>query len=195
MDIQVMEKGSTLNLDIASKKSDNEPKTFYFGAGWDNPNGPVDLDIVCVLLRNGKLASQDDLVYFRHRNVPGVQLSEDNTTGEGEGDDESIVVNTANLPEDVTAVAIGLAAYSSVDFSNAPNPHFRACDGDNETSEQIADVKAGAGNSGDTVLDAFRLERTSEGWVLRNVGEFHAKGNGTGAIRGFAELFAESKAA
>ena len=190
MELQIVEKGSSLNLDIASK-SDEAGKRFYFGAGWDNPNGPVDLDIVAVALKDGKLADGSGLVYFGNRSIPGIELSEDNTTGEGEGDDESIVINTGDLPADVDSVVIGLAAYSTgADMHNAPNPHFRACDGAEESSEQIADIPAGAGVTGDTVLVAFKLDRTDAGWVMQNVGEFHQKGNGQDAIKGFAELHA-----
>ncbi len=188
MDINIVEKGSSINLDIASKNQSSN-KQFYFGAGWDNPNGPVDLDIVCVLLTNGKLNQQKDLIYFGNRTAPGVQLSEDNTTGEGEGDDESIVISTSKLNDSINSIVIGLAAYAGADFSNAPNPHFRACDGSLEDSEQIADIKAGASVSGDTVLVAFKLEKTTNGWVLTNVGDFYNKGSHKAAIEGFARLY------
>ncbi len=190
MDIQVIEKGATLNLDIASKNQEGDKKKFYFGAGWDNPNGPVDLDIVAVALNDGKLKNQANLIYFGNRNAPGIALSKDNTTGEGEGDDESIVIDTSKLEDDVSSIVIGLAAYSGADLNSAPNPHFRACDGDKEESEQIADVKAGAGAVGDTVLEAFRLDKTSDGWNMTNIGNFHNKGAGQAAIKGFANLYA-----
>lgn len=190
MDIQVIEKGATLNLDIASKNQEGDGKKFYFGAGWDNPNGPVDLDIVCVALNDGKLTSQSNLIYFGNKTAPGIQLSEDNTTGEGDGDDESIVIDTGSLEAGISTLVIGLAAYAGADLHSAPNPHFRACDGDNETSEQIADVPAGAGTTGDTVLVAFKLDKTDAGWVMSNVGDFHAKGAGKDAIKGFADLYA-----
>lgn len=189
MELKIVEKGASLNLDIASKNPTESPKTFYFGAGWDNPNGPVDLDIVCVALKDGRLQSQEDLIYFSNRSRPGISLSEDNTTGEGDGDDESIVINTSELSDGIDGLVIGLAAYAGADFSNAPNPHFRACDGATEQSEQIADVTAGAGNGGDTVLVAFRLSKEADGWTLTNVGEFFAKGIGRDAIKGFAELY------
>lgn len=188
MEITVVEKGASLNLDIASKQPAG-PHNFYFGAGWDNPNGPVDLDIVCCLLRGGKLTQQSDLVYYGNRTAPGVQLSEDNQTGDGDGDDEDIVIMTGDVPADVDSIAIGLAAYAGADLSNAPNPHFRACDGTEESSEQIADVKAGDGAAGDTVLHAFTLTRAADGWTLTNVGDFHAKGSGSECINGFAGLF------
>lgn len=186
MEISVIEKGQTFDIEVQSKAKEK----FYFGAGWDNPNGPVDLDIVACLLSGGKLTNQENLVYFGRKFRPGVQLSEDNTTGDGEGDDENIVIDIREIEEGIDSVVIGLAAYAGADFSNAPNPHFRACDGAEETSPQMADVPVkGAGTEGDTVLVAFRLDKGENGWTLTNVGEFHKCGKGGEAIQGFAKLF------
>ena len=187
MDIQVLEKGQTFELDVASKQTG--PKSFYFGAGWDNPQGPVDLDIVCVKLRDGKLTKNEDLIYFSNRSQNGVELSEDNRTGDGDGDDENIVISTDALESDVDSVIVGLVAYQGADFSNVSNPHFRVCDGHEETSPQIADVKVGGGVVGDTVLVAFILRRSPSGWALEDIAEFYNKGSGTDAIKGFAGFY------
>lgn len=188
-ELKVLAKGEALVLDVESKQAAGSQQ-FYFGAGWDNPDGPVDLDIVAVALDGGVLGKQTDLVYFGNMTgSPGIVLSEDNTTGEGDGDDESIVVNTADVPSNISTIVVGLAAYSKTDFSKAPNPHFRACDGSEESSPQIAEVPAGAGSAGQTVLEAFRLNRTGSGWSLENTGVFHACGNGSAAIQGFGNLF------
>ena len=187
MDLQIIEKGATFDLDIVSKQVG--PHKYYFGAGWDNPNGPVDLDIVCAMLIDGKLQSKDNFVYFGNRSAPGVQLSEDNTTGEGEGDDEDIVINTFELPSQINSVVIGLAAYAGADLHSAPNTHFRVCDGCEESSPQIADVKMAAANPKDTVLVACVLTKGANGWSLENKSQFHQLGQGSAAIQGFGSLY------
>ena len=186
--LEIIEKGTTFELSVKSKQEG--PKVFYFGAGWDNPNGPVDLDIVCALLVDGKLTTNSNFVYFGNRSAPGVDLSEDNQTGDGDGDDEDIVIDTSKLNDDIDKIVIGLAAYAGADLHSAPNPHFRVCDGDNENSEQIGDVVFGSDTApGDTVLVAFTLMKTSSGWALENNAEFHQTGQGTEAIHGFGSLF------
>ena len=186
MEITVIEKGATFDIEIQSKAK----SAFYFGAGWDNPNGPVDLDIVCVRLTGGKLASQSDLVYFGRRNASGIALSEDNQTGEDEGDDESVVIDTRELGDGIDSVVVGLAAYAGADLSTAPNPHFRVCDGDKENSVQFGDVSvSGGAKAGDTVLVAFKLAKGDNGWTLENIGEFHKCGAGGDSIKGFAALY------
>ncbi len=184
MEIAIVEKGATFDLEIASKGKAH----YYVGAGWDNPNGPVDLDLVCCLLVGGVLTKQENLVYFGNRFRPGVKLSEDNTTGEGEGDDESLVIDTRELDEEVDGIVIGLACYSAgADLKNAPNPHFRVCDGDNEAAEQMADVKVTDGaEAGDTVLQAVRLNKGENGWTLENIASYAKCGNGGDSIKGFA---------
>ena len=186
--LNIIEKGQTFDLTIASKQTTSGQ--FYFGAGWDNPNGPVDLDIVAAVLVGGKLVKASDFVYFGNRTAPGVQLSEDNQTGEGDGDDEDIVIDTMLLPADCDKVVIGLFAYAGADLSNAPNTHFRVCDGTEETSEQIGDVTINADAvAGDTAVIAFELIRTATGWVLENKSTFQQLGAGSGGIQKFGAQF------
>ena len=100
MELQIIEKGQSFDLTVMSKRA--APDKFYFGAGWDTKDGKaVDLDIVAVVLRGGKLTQQSDFIYFGNKQTTGVQLSEDNTTGEGDGDDEDIVIDTSALDADV----------------------------------------------------------------------------------------------
>lgn len=188
MDLVIVGKGGVFDLEIATKQEG--AKQYYFGAGWDNPNGPVDLDIVAAVCHEGGLmASGSDFIYFGNQSTAGVKLSDDNTTGEGEGDDEDIVISVDELPASVTSVVVGLAAYAGADLHNAPNTHFRVCDGNEESAPQMADVKLDGAAANDTVLVAFRLDRTDAGWKLTNVDEFHAMGQATAAIQGFAGLF------
>ncbi len=190
LDVKIIEKGAKFDLTVQSKQA--SPTKFYFGAGWDNPNGPVDLDIVAAILVNGKLTKRDDMVFFGNREVPrssGVFLSKDNTTGEGDGDDEHIIVDTSLLPPNVDSLIIGLAAYDgTADLVGAPNAHFRVCDGDNEQAEQIGEVKLAGASAADTVVTAFKLTRSGSNWDLENLAEFHKFGNGNGAVEGFFEL-------
>ena len=72
--LNIIEKGSTFELSVKSKQPEGSG-VFYFGAGWDNPNGPVDLDIVCAVLVDGKLTDNKNFVYFGNRFATGVALS------------------------------------------------------------------------------------------------------------------------
>lgn len=191
MEFKIVEKNQSLNLTVESKQTG--PKTFYFGAGWDMKGGQaVDLDLVVLHMRDGKEPNDDDLVYFGNRNAVGTALSEDNTTGEGDGDDESVVINVDELPSDVTCVAVGIAAYTGADLHTVDNAHFRVCDGNNEHSPQIAEVKFYDAVSGETALLGFFIKRVAGGFQLENVESYSAAGNGTRAIHAVAELAVNS---
>ncbi|MCP3921323.1 MAG: TerD family protein [Desulfobacterales bacterium] len=187
----IIEKGQKLDLSVVSKQGGSGK--FYFGAGWDNPSGPVDLDIVAVMLdSSGKITKKADLIYFGNKTQAGVTLSADNTTGEGDGDDESIVIDTSLIPSDVDSIVVGLAAYSgNEDLATAPNAHFRVCDGEAEGADQIGAVHLSDAAASDTVVAAFTLTRSSEGlWELQNTEQFHQLGNGSRAIESFGEHYA-----
>lgn len=184
----IVDKGMTVEI------KDKAGQTFtnlYVGAGWDMVGKAVDLDLVAACLTGGKLTKQTRLVYFGDRNEPGVQLSEDNRSGAGDGDDESIRFDLTQIEADVDSIAIGVAAYAGADLAAAKNVHFRIVNGKNANDTQVFDVPMNQASTGDTVLHAATLRRTENGtWTIENVSTFHKKGNGAESIKGFAGLFA-----
>lgn len=97
------------------------------GLGWDEAKQakrgffapkpqPIDCDASAILLQNGKLAEKRDLVYFgnlRHYTDTVIHMG-DNLTGAGEGDDEQIVVDLANIPQYYDKVVIVVNIYEAV---------------------------------------------------------------------------------
>lgn len=186
-DFAIVSKGVTMDI---KDKSGQTFTNLYIGAGWDMVGKAVDLDLVAACLTGGKLISQTRLVYFGDRNEPGVQLSEDNRSGAGDGDDESIRLDLSQIEADVDSIAIGIAAYAGADLAAAKNVHFRIVNGKNASDTQVFDVPMNQASSGDTVLHAATLKRAEGGWTIENVSTFYKKGNGGDAIKGFANLFA-----
>lgn len=189
MEFDIVPKG--IEVEIKDKQGEAFTK-MYIGAGWDTDGGSaVDLDLVAACLVDGKLTAQTRLVYFGDRDEPGIRLSEDNTTGEGDGDDENMVIDLTQVEADVNSIAIGLVAYSGADLSSAKNVHFRIVNGSNENDPQVFDITIDmSARSGDTVLHAANLKRGANGWTIENVTTFHQKGTGQDAVKGFAGLFA-----
>lgn len=189
MEFDIVAKG--IEVEIKDKQGAAFTR-IYLGAGWDTNSGAaVDLDLVAACLTGGKLTSQTRLIYFGDKDEPGIRLSEDNTTGEGDGDDENMVIDLTQVEADVDSIAIGLVAYSGADLSSAKNVHFRVVNGSNENDPQVFDVTIDMeARSGDTVLHAANLKRGDNGWTIENVTTFHQKGTGNDAVKGFASLFA-----
>lgn len=186
VNFDIVPKGITVEI---KDKSGQTFTNIYVGAGWDMGSNPVDLDLVAACLSNGKLTNQTRLVYFGDKTEPGVTLSEDNRTGAGDGDDESLVIDLTKVEADVDSIAIGVAAYSGADLSRASNFHFRIVNGKSANDPQVFEVQTNKAQSGETVLHAATLKRAANGWTIENVSTFYKKGNGSDAIKGFAGLF------
>lgn len=187
-DFQIVEKGAAIAIKDKQGKAVTE---VYLGAGWGFEGKPIDLDLVAACLdSNGKLTQQTRLVYFGDKTEPGIQLSADNTSGEGDGDDESMTIKLTEVEADVHRIAFGVVAYAGADLSTAKDVHFRVVDGLTEGGTQLIDVPVNKATAGQTVLHAGNIVRTADGWKVENVSAFSAKGNGADAVRGFANLFA-----
>jgi hypothetical protein len=89
------------------------------------------------------------------------------------------VFDLSKVEADVDSIAIGLIAYRGADLSSAKSVHFRGCNGKDQNAPQVFDVPMTAATSGDTVVHAATLTRGPDGWTVKNVGEFHKKGDGT----------------
>ncbi len=180
---QILEKDGRINI---TTKADGGKK-FYFGASWDTTKGETDLDLCVVYLKGGKAT---DVIYYGKKTGPGVQLSEDNRTGAGDGDDEWAKIDVSALPADCDGLAIGVIVYAGTDFATVANPLIRGCAGSDEKAPEIFrfPIKDTAFD-GDTVLVAARLKKGgNDQWLLEAIGKFYAKGKGAGALKALTEL-------
>lgn len=85
------------------------------GAGWDiaasaATTGQFDLDLFAFVKRGGTFSKQlEDVIFYNNRTpFTGVELSEDNRTGAGDGDDETLRIEFGALPAEVDEFIIGI---------------------------------------------------------------------------------------
>jgi len=103
-----LQKGGNVNL---SKEAPGLSK-LVVGLGWDTratDGAAFDLDGAIFLLNaTGKVRSDADFVFYNNlKSTDGsVVHSGDNTTGAGEGDDETVTIDLASVPLDVDKIAI-----------------------------------------------------------------------------------------
>ncbi|MBF0127854.1 MAG: TerD family protein, partial [Magnetococcales bacterium] len=108
-----LQKGQKISL---SKDSGAILDKIILGLGWDlskkkggwlrflGVGGEIDLDASCLMFNSaGQLV---DLVWFEQlRSRDGsIQHTGDNMTGEGEGDDERIIVELSRVPLEITSL-------------------------------------------------------------------------------------------
>lgn len=89
------------------------------GLGWDEAvkGADIDCDASCILLdKKDKLAYsefQDSVVYYGSLSHHGITHSGDNRTGEGEGDDETIIIKLKDVPEKVDRIVVVMNIYQA----------------------------------------------------------------------------------
>jgi stress response protein SCP2 len=159
------------------------------GLGWDEAPRkkaglfapkptPIDCDASVIILTNGKLASQKDVVYFknlRHESNAIWHLG-DNLTGAGDGDDEQIHVELSGVPKNVDKLVFVVNIYQAVPreqhFGMIQNAFCRIID--NRNNQEICRFNLSNEYNGMTSLLFCEVYRHGEEW------KFNALGQGTG---------------
>lgn len=151
-------------------------KKVIVGLGWDavkqkrglfaKKQAEIDCDASALLLTNGKLAHKNDIVFFGGlRHVSGaVQHMGDNLTGDGEGDDEQIVVDLSTLPSQYDKIVFVVNIYQAQQrgqtFDQIQNAFIRIVD-------------AGSG----TEIARYDLSENYPGMTAMVFGEIYLKDN------------------
>jgi tellurium resistance protein TerD len=179
-------KGGNVNL---SKEAPGLTK-IKLGLGWDvrkTDGAGFDLDALAFVVgANGKVRSDSDFVFFNNKKSSDgtVEHTGDNRSGEGDGDDESIVIDLANIPADVEKVIAAVVIFDGEtkgqSFGQVEKAYVRVI---NETGgAEIARF--------DLSEDASTVTAMIFGEVYRNNGEWKFKAIGQGYNDGFKALVA-----
>ncbi|RDY31861.1 TerD family protein [Lachnotalea glycerini] len=155
------------------------------GLGWDEVKvkggffaakpKPIDCDASAILLKNGKLAGKEDIIYFGNlKHASGtVQHMGDNLTGAGDGDDEQIVVDLSKLPQQydkiVLVVNIYQAAQRGQHFGLIQNAFIRLVD--SRTNSEMCKYNLSEDYSGMTAMIFGEVYRHNEEWKFNAIGQ------------------------
>jgi tellurium resistance protein TerZ len=147
----------------------------FMGLGWDEVQSgkSIDLDASCVMFSDsGQIV---DTIWFRDMKSSNgaVYLTEDNRTGKGQGDDEQIYVNLANIPANVKTLVFSVTSYEGQTFSEIKNCFARFVDtGSNEElCKYNFDEKPTDGSKPtNTALVLCKLYRHTDGWKFKAIG-------------------------
>jgi tellurium resistance protein TerD len=170
-----LQKGGNVNL---SKEAPGI-KSVTLGLGW-NPRATdgaaFDLDAIAFLLgSNDKVRLDTDFIFYNNKKSAegSVTHTGDNTTGEGEGDDETLIVNLEKVPADVQkivfAVTIHQAAERRQNFGQVSNAFIRVVN--NGDSKEVARYDLSEDSSTETAIIFGELYRNNAEWKFRAVGQ------------------------
>lgn len=168
-----MEKAQTLDL---TKKNPGLSK-LKVGLGWDTASlgDSFDLDASAFLLgANGKCSDVSYICYFNNPNSHGVKSLGDNRTGMGEGDDETIVVDLAQVPSNVTKVKFAVTIFEALqkrqNFGMVQNAYIRLID--DVTGSELCRFVLTDDYSTSTAVIFAEVERQADGnWNFNTIGE------------------------
>lgn len=126
-----------INLQKGQRVSlDNTMTHALVGLGWDinkyDGGFDFDLDASAFLLgENGMLQRDEDFVFYNNLQHPSgaVTHTGDNLTGEGEGDDEQILIDFTKIPENIKKIAICVTIHDAQarrqNFGQVSNAYIR----------------------------------------------------------------------
>lgn len=180
---------------VSLAKADPSLKKLLIGLGWaprKTDGQKFDLDAsVFMLGANGLLAKQTDLIFY---NTPksscgSVTHMGDNQTGEGEGDDEKILVLLDQVPASieklVVTVSIDRFDERKQTFGMVDDSYIRLVNED--TGAEIARYDLGEDASTETAMVFGEVYRHDGGWKFKAVGQGYAAGiNSLADLYGFA---------
>ena len=169
------------------------------GLGWDEVERKrsffapkpqdIDCDAFAIMLKNGKLVDNKDIVYFGNLShyTNSVNHMGDNLTGEGDGDDEQIVIDLNSVPAEYDKIVLAVNIYKAYDrrqnFGLIKNAFIRLVDARNNNEMCIYNLTEDY--SGMTAMLFGEVYRYNGEW------KFNAGGQGTtdGSISEFAKRY------
>ncbi|KEP26780.1 MULTISPECIES: TerD family protein [Bacillus] len=147
-------------------------KLFGGGGGAD-----IDCDASVLMLKNDKFVENKDLIYFGNlkSKCGSVEHTGDNLTGEGDGDDEQVLVNLSKVPGNVNKLVFVVNIYDALrrnqHFGMIQNAYIRIVDRSN--NQELVKYNLKDEYAGKTSLIVGELYRHENDW------KFAAVGNGT----------------
>jgi tellurium resistance protein TerD len=125
-----LEKGQRADLSKAGLTN------FYVGLGWDAASGgtEIDLDVSAFILAGDKLISNNHFVYYNNLKDPqgSVTHTGDNLTGDGDGDDEALILDLSKVEASAEEISIVVTIYQAQqkgqNFGQVKNAFIRICE-------------------------------------------------------------------
>ncbi|EOW1325960.1 TerD family protein [Klebsiella aerogenes] len=175
-----LSKGGNVSL----SKSDPSMKNVLVGLGWDvrtTDGQDFDLDASAFLLSDtGKVRSDSDFIFYNNlKSADGsVTHTGDNRTGEGDGDDESLIVKLDMIPANVAkiifVVTIHDAQMRRQSFGQVSGAFIRLVN--NDSQHEVARYDLTEDASSETAMLFGELYRHNGEWKFRAVGQGYAGG-------------------
>ncbi|MGN7478731.1 TerD family protein [Solibacillus silvestris] len=184
-----LQKGQRIDL----TKGNAGLNKIFVGLGWDpvqakpsgggllkslfggSSTGPqIDCDASVLMLKNGKIVANSDVIYFGNlkSSTGAVVHSGDNLTGDGDGDDEQIVIELKSVPADYDRLVFFVNIYDAEKrnqhFGMIQNAFIRIVNG--STNQELLKYNLTDDYSGQTTLITGEIYRHENEWKFAAIG-------------------------
>jgi tellurium resistance protein TerD len=170
-----LQKGGNVNL---SKEAPGLKK-IIIGLGWDprsSDGAAFDLDGSAFLLKaDGKVRGDLDFIFYNNlKSSDGsVVHGGDNTDGQGEGDDEKLIVDLAAVPAEIDRMAVSVTIHEAdarrQNFGMVGKAYIRCVNADNNA--EIARFDLSEDGSTETAMIFGEIYRAGAEWKFRAIGQ------------------------
>ena len=175
-----LSKGQNVSL----SKTDPLLKHILIGLGWDarsSDGQDFDLDAsVFMTTDNGKVPSDDYFVFYNQLKSPcgSVQHTGDNLTGDGDGDDESVIVELEKVPANIKSLFVTVTIHDAEtrrqNFGQVSNAFVRLVN--HETGQEVLRFDLSEDSSTETAMVFGEVYRHNGDWKFRAIGQGYAGG-------------------
>ncbi|ETI68444.1 TerD family protein [Neobacillus vireti] len=164
----------------------------FFGALFGGGSAPnIDCDASVIMLgANDKLQNNKDVIYFANlrSNDGSVQHTGDNLTGDGDGDDEQIIVDLSKVPSRIQKLVFVVNIYDCVKrrqhFGMIQNAFIRIVNPTN--NQELIHYNLSDNYGGLTCLVAGELYRHGNEWKFAAVGTGTTAGSLSEIVRSYS---------
>lgn len=175
-----LSKGQNVSL----SKTDPSLKKVLIGLGWDaraTDGADFDLDAsVFITGENGKVISDNHFVFYNNLRSPcgSVEHTGDNLTGDGDGDDESIIVDLTAVPANIKSIFITVTIHDAEarrqNFGQVSDAFIRLVN--HETNDEVVRFDLSEDYSTETAMVFGEVYRYNNEWKFRAVGQGYSGG-------------------
>lgn len=170
-----LKKGGNISL----SKEAPSMKKMLVGLGWDiraTDGDAFDLDASVFLLNaTGKVRSDADFIFYNQpKSTDGsVEHTGDNRTGEGDGDDESVIIQLDKVPADIEKISVCVTIHDAEakrqNFGMVASAYVRCVNADANVEVARYDLSEDA--SVETAMIFGEIYRHSGEWKFKAIGQ------------------------
>ncbi|AVK47527.1 chemical-damaging agent resistance protein C [Clostridium sp. MF28] len=171
----VLKKGQKIDL----TKGNSSLKKILIGLGWDTNryDGGYDFDLDAAAFccgEDGKVHNDLDFIFYNNlkHSSGAIEHLGDNLTGDGDGDDEEILIDLSLIPQNISRISFTVTIHDADErkqnFGQVSNAYVRVVNSDN--NQELLKYDLGEDFSIETAIVVAEIYRHNGEWKFNAIG-------------------------